>query len=306
MSFHYLRNTEIDVKAWDNCISGAFNGSLHACSWYLNAVCNRWDALVEDQYKSVMPLIIKRYWGKYIIDLPRFSHELGIFSAEPINEEKTRNYIKSIPAQFSFYRILLNKFNPLEPGFVPVKVHKKFELDLIKPYHRLVENFDPVLRTRLNQAMARRYTLAKGVSLQELIRFITVQGIPLEKEVTLDNYRFLRTLISEMIRYKSGELYGILDQNNQLASVALFSWFYSRITLQFQYTAPGRLQDFPHLFLIDRFIEKYAETNSTLSFEFPAEPATPEKYTGFSARESHLMEISINNLPFYFRMLPSR
>jgi hypothetical protein len=304
MSIHYLKHAEIDTRAWDNCIARSFNGSLHACSWYLDVICERWDALVEDQYRSVMPLVIKRHWGQEIIDLPLLSHELGIFSGEPINEAKTQNFIESIPLQFRYFRILLNKFNPLESNYIPIILRNKYELVLIKPYHRLAENFSPELRSKLNLAMTRRFSLIRGLTIQNVIHFITVHSIPVKRALSDYNFRLLRKFLAEIIRYKSGELFGIIDEQHQLASVALFSWFVNRLTLQFQFTAADQVQDFPHLFLIDRFIEKYAETNSTLSFECPPDHNAPEKYTGFAAHESYLTEITRNNLPLYLKLFP--
>lgn len=303
MSIHYLKNTEINTKAWDNCITGSFNGRLHASSWYLDLICEKWDALVEDHYKSVMPLIIKRFWGQEIIDLPLFSHELGIFSGEPINAAKTRNFIDSIPARFRYYRILLNKYNPLESDFTHAVYRKKYELDLIKPYHRLAEDFKPSLRAKLNLAMSRKYTLVKGLTPHDLIGFIT--GHKIHTEITAENnYKLLQTITTGLIRYKSGELYGIYDQNHDLACIALFSWFISRLYLQFHVTAPGHANNYPVLFLIDRFIEKYAETNSTLSFEYPEEEENQEIYNDFAANESRLVQISRNRLPVYLKLLP--
>jgi hypothetical protein len=305
MSIHYLMHTEINTDAWDKCIAGSFNGTLYAHSWYLDLICERWDALVEDQYKSVMPLIIKRHWGQEIIDLPVFAHELGIFSKEPIHAAKTQNFIDTIPDRFRYYRILLNKYNPHEPENINVRMHKKFELDLIKPYHKLAGDFKPVLRTRLNITMARKYNLVKGLSTNDLIGFITDRGIRVEKAVSRQNFLLLRMIIAGLIRHKSGELFGIYNDHNQLTSVALLSWFMNRLYLQFQVTATDQVQDFPHLFLIDRLLEKYAETNSTLSFEYPAELLNPDLFTDFAASESHLVEITCNKLPFYFKLLPS-
>jgi hypothetical protein len=306
MNIHYLKNKEIDTKAWDKCIAGSFNGTLHACSWYLDLICEKWDALVEDQYKTVMPLAITRRWGREIIELPLFSHELGIFSGEPITASKTQSFIESVPSRFKYYRILLNKYNPIQSLSASFIIRKKYELDLIKPYHRLAGDFTPELRSKLNLAMARRFTLVNGLSVQALINFITSCGISLPKKVSDHNFRLLRLIIAGLTQYKSGELYGIFDIHNQLASVALFTWYISRLYLQFQVTPALHLKDFPHLFLIDRFIEKYAETNSTLSFGFPAYNSDFEKYIGFSARESHLVEITRNKLPFYIKHLPSR
>ncbi len=304
MSIHYLKNTEINTSAWDKCIAGSFNGTLHACSWYLDLICEQWDALIEDDYKSVMPLIIKNRWGHKIIDLPVFAAELGIFSKEPINTFKTRHFLDSIPPDFRYYRITLNKFNPLESRNIAVRYQKKYELDLIGPYYKLAGNFKPALRAKLNLAMAHRFNMVKGLSPNDLIQFISRNGIPTEKTVSGHNYRLLRTIVAALIRYKSGELFGIYNSHNQLASIVLLSWFINRLYLQFQFTAPDQLQNFPHLFLIDRIIEKYAETHSTLTFEFQPESSNSFHYTDFDARESQLVEIFHNKLPFYTKLLP--
>jgi hypothetical protein len=43
----YLRQDEINVDKWDQCISHSVNGMIYAFSWYLDIVNNRWEALVE-------------------------------------------------------------------------------------------------------------------------------------------------------------------------------------------------------------------------------------------------------------------
>jgi len=306
MSIHYLKNTEINTGAWDNCITGSFNGTLHACSWYLDLISEQWDALIEDDYKSVMPLIIKKRWGQEIIDLPVFAPELGIFSKEPINAMKTRHFLDSIPTRFRYYRITLNKFNPLESWNIAVRYQKKYELDLIEPYNKLSGNFKPALRAKLNLAMAHRFNMVKGLSPNDLIQFITRHGINTGVAVSVHNYRLLRTIIAGLIRYKSGELFGVYNNHNQLASIVLLSWFINRLYLQYQVTDPDQLQNFPHLFLIDRIIEKYAETHSTLTFEFQPESPNPFYYTDFNARESQLVKIIHNKLPFYLKLLALR
>ncbi len=305
MNIQYLKNSEINTKAWDNCIAGSFNGTLHGCSWYLDLICEQWEALIEDDYKSVMPLIIRKHCGMETLGLPALTPELGIFSKEPINAAKTRNFIDSIPARFRFYRIMLNKFNPLDPGDLPVRFQKKYELDLIEPYHKLSGNFKEDLRSKLNLAMARGFAMVKGLSPNDLIRFINRNSIRVKKPVSNNNYRLLRTIMAGLIRYKSGELFGVYNNHNQLASVVLVSWFMNRIYLQLQVTDPGQVEDYPHLFLIDRIIEKYAETNTTLIFEYQPDLADPGFYPDFNAQESLLVEIIRNRLPFYFRLFCS-
>jgi hypothetical protein len=99
------------------------------------------------------------------------------------------------------------------------------------------------------------------------------------------------------------ELFGIYNQHNDLASAGL-SFAKNHINLLFLLTAPEQLDDFPHLFLIDRFIDKYAETNTTLLFDYQDDPRTSLPCADFGARESNIVVITRNDLPFYLRWLP--
>ncbi|OIP03307.1 MAG: hypothetical protein AUJ97_04685 [Bacteroidetes bacterium CG2_30_32_10] len=60
MEIRYLKHKEIDKDKWDNCIEKAFNGIIYAYSWYLDIVSENWDALIEDDYKTVFPLTQKK------------------------------------------------------------------------------------------------------------------------------------------------------------------------------------------------------------------------------------------------------
>ena len=48
----YLLNHQIDKTKWDATIAEC--GNIYAFSWYLDIVHPQWEALVEDDYQSVM------------------------------------------------------------------------------------------------------------------------------------------------------------------------------------------------------------------------------------------------------------
>jgi hypothetical protein len=291
MPLRYLTYNDLDFKAWDNCIAGSFNGNLYGCSWYLDLLSERWDALVEDDYRSVMPLIIDNRWGQDRIILPVFAQELGIYSYEPISSSKTCEFIRAIPKHIKHYHIRLNKYNPVEINDFTIRFHSRFELDLIKPYFKMAADFNPALRVKLNLAFARGFTLVKGLSTLDLTRFITKNRIKLPRKISVHNYKMLRMVIAGLVRYKSGSLYGLYDSKNELTAAALFGWYNNHIYQLFLVSSPDQDMNYPRLFLIDRFLENYAETNSTLSFEWPLEQKNPGQYTDFAARESLLPEI---------------
>ena len=113
LSIRYLTHSEIDSGKWDACISKAFNGMVYAYSWYLDTVCEYWEALVEDDYKSVFPLTWKKKMGIYYLFQPFFAQQLGIFSQKLLNEEIVSSYIEAIPNKYHFVEINLNAFNKL-------------------------------------------------------------------------------------------------------------------------------------------------------------------------------------------------
>ncbi len=41
----------------------AFNGLIYAKSWYLDIVADQWDALVENDYEKIFPLVHRKKYG---------------------------------------------------------------------------------------------------------------------------------------------------------------------------------------------------------------------------------------------------
>ena len=78
----YIANDNLDYEKWDKCIIGSVNGNFYAKSWYLDIVSPNWKALIQDDYKAVFPLPIKKRLGISYISQPLFTQQLGIFSSE--------------------------------------------------------------------------------------------------------------------------------------------------------------------------------------------------------------------------------
>ena len=63
---NYIEHKDIDFKKWDSCVANSLNRLIYGFSWYLDVVCNDWDALVYNDYEAVFPLPKRKKWG-YII-----------------------------------------------------------------------------------------------------------------------------------------------------------------------------------------------------------------------------------------------
>jgi hypothetical protein len=88
----YLTHKEIDFEKYDRCIDLSLNGIVYAYSWYLDMVTDDWDILVEDDYKSVMPLPKRKKFGIHYIYQPFFVQQLGVFSVVPVTVMFARNF----------------------------------------------------------------------------------------------------------------------------------------------------------------------------------------------------------------------
>ena len=49
-----LHCTQIDHIKWDKCISESSNGIVYAYAWYLDIVCEDWEAIVVNDYQIVV------------------------------------------------------------------------------------------------------------------------------------------------------------------------------------------------------------------------------------------------------------
>ena len=131
----YLTRDELDIVKYDTCISNAENFRIYANSWFLDIVCDSWDALVEDDYQSVMPLPKRTKYGIHYIYLPPWTQQLGVFSLQSINEFALLHFIKKIPKKFKLVDVYLNSNNLISSQ--RIKIRDNFILSLDKTYESL-------------------------------------------------------------------------------------------------------------------------------------------------------------------------
>ena len=107
----YLTHNQINLNKWDSTIAEC--GNIYAYSWYLDIVHPGWEALVEDDYQSVMPLTGGKKFGVNYLYQPYFVQQLGVFSKSSITPEMTQAFLDAIPSKYRFAEIRLNEGNAL-------------------------------------------------------------------------------------------------------------------------------------------------------------------------------------------------
>jgi len=214
---HFITYNNLDYTKWDNCIEDSINGTFYAKSWYLDIVCERWDALVLDDYKAVMPLPRRRKWGINYIYQPFLCQQLGVFHTE--EEYSTDDFICAIPKEFFHFNINLNTHNSTS-SFV-LKENVNYLLRLDKTIDELRVSYSKSNLKNLRRAKKFDLSIAAEPDTAEMFyekklrlasKFMTTKQLELEMKI-----------IKESIALGKGEIFSVIGDESNCCSIFLIN-----------------------------------------------------------------------------------
>ncbi len=302
MEIKYLKQDEIDIKKWDACIAGSINGIVYAYSWYLDIVCEKWDALVLGDYETVMPLTFNRKFGIWYLYQPAFAQQLGVFSSQNISEKIVLRFIKSIPKKYSFVEICLNKFNLINPvNNIKVKQKITYELELIQDYESLFRKYKKNTIRNIRKAIQKKVTIVPGLKPNDVLALINSSGN--RQSYTEKDFATIRRLIAGAGRKKSGQLYGAYTDKNNLCAAGYFVHSNKKVCFILSVATDEAKESGAMFLLIDEFIKQYASRNMILDFEGSNIEGIARFYAGFGAKPANYPAIKINKLFYPLRLI---
>ena len=284
---NYLTNEQIDKSRWDDCVTHAVNGNVYAFSWYLDIVHPEWEALVEmidGNYVTIMPITKKK---KYLINYlcqPFFVQQLGVFSRQPITEETTVAFLKSIPRKYRLVEIRLNENNPLPKDAKGVEWHRNHLLNLNKDYTLLSNDYHENTKRNLKKSLNYGLTLVCDADIQEIISlFRENRGASIAHWGDAE-YARLSHLTESAKASGNAFVYGVKSLNdNEIICGALFMKSHNRITFLFSGNNALGKESQAMTFLIDQVIREYAGQPLVLDFEGSDDENLARFYHGFGA-----------------------
>ena len=260
----YLTRNELDIAKYDTCISNAENFRVYANSWFLDIVCDSWDALVEDDYQSVMPLPKRKKYGIHYIYLPPWTQQLGVFSSQSINESAVLQFIKEIPKKFKLVDVFLNSNNLISSQRITTR--DNFILSLDKTYESLRKQYSKGRKSSCKQAKQFNLEIIENYDHKKIIQlFKKNKGAELNKNYS--DYQILNKLTEHALRLNSIKSIGVINRNDELIGGAIFLIDKYRITYLFSAINNEGREKQAMSFLIDHVIESNAGSNYMLDFE---------------------------------------
>jgi hypothetical protein len=298
----YLTYEHIDKKKWDTCIEDSFNGVIYAYSWYLDVVCEEWEALVEGDYERVFPINFRKKAGINIIFQPFFTQQLGIFSRTELSRDVIHAFMEAIPSKYRVIDLNLNTHNKVDhPDFQTIP-QVNYELDLITDYTDLRKNYSKNTRRNLVKAESEALSVVKGIKpdlVIDLFRQNRGKDIKVLKE---HNYQKLKRLIYTCIYKGIGHVYGVYTEANTLCGGAVFMESNRKSIFIFSGLSPEGRDKRAMFLLIDYFIRENANKHITLDFDGSNDEALARFYKGFGSKRIDFPRISRNTLPAYLKI----
>jgi hypothetical protein len=295
---HHLRNTDIDKKKWDECIDNCPYGMVYVLSWWLDIVCPGWEALVDGDYETVMPLPVKQKWGlKYLIQ-PYFCQQLGVFSKNNISEQLLQELFSAAKKIFSYIFINLNYEN-----------HKKLEkpgslrhthyIRIDKNHNDSFYNYSESHKKNLRRAGRNELSIKEDCTPDDLMKILGKDKPALWNSESLT---LARKIMDASVERKCCKIYGAFHGKKMIGG-AFFAIHNKRIYFMCS-SSTSESVDMKAMFLLtDQLIKNYAASGFIFDMMGSMIPGVAYFNEGFGAEKIEFSQLRVNRLPFLLKIV---
>ncbi len=294
MNISYLPQANIDKSKWDRCIDTAENGLIYGYSFYLDALSENWDALIVNDYETVMPLTWKKKYTIYYLYQPFFTASLGIFGND-ITAEIVKSFLENIPAKFKYWDFYLNRNNWFSiPGF-PMYERSNYILPLSENYEILRSKYATSHIRNIKRSIQYGNVVKKNIPVRDVIQLSKEQS---KNFSTIEerNYSDFTNLFEFLKEKNQASTYGVYSPQNKLVASCVYFFSHNRAYYILVGNHPdGKTSGASHL-MIHEFIKEHAGENLVLDFEGSNIPSLAFFYKSFGSVLEKYPGIKMNKL----------
>lgn len=295
----HLLNHEIDRTLWDGCISNALNHRVYGYSWYLDLVCDDWNALVLDDYQAVFPLPFRRKLGLRYVYTPFFVQQLGLFCTLHEQFHLVDGFLDFIRKKY----ILADIYLPEQafPARYTVAARNNYELPLGEAYPALSGRYSDNLKRNLRNAQKHDLRIlphADPGAIVSMFRQGKGAGISHWQEV---HYQRFRRLFHDLEHRGHARTWGAYTADNQLIAGVIFFFDKKHAILIFSGVSEEGKEKSGSPMIIDTLIREMAGSSMVLDFEGSMDPGLARFYASFGATVKHYWFLRTGILSFLKR-----
>ncbi|GAA4382667.1 GNAT family N-acetyltransferase [Hymenobacter koreensis] len=310
MPLRYLRHTDFDPHAWDECVDTAEQVVPYAHSvWLRNINAGNLGAVVEveddGRYLSLFPVPTQpRLWGREALQ-PPFTQQLGLLTTAGSHHREVGEYLALLEGRFARLHLQLNDSNPA-PAFLPkgwqLAEQVTYHLPLDATHEAIRDGYCADYRRRLRQLNERNaLTIAEANSISPLIHLFQQEKGAEVGGMKPAYYQRLRQLVPRLWENQQPLILHAYAANSQeLLAGALFIRYRSRLIYLFAAATPAGKKAAAPLLLLDEAIRRNAGTPGlVLDFEGGMMPSIARFFANFGARPVPYYILTQTTRPWY-------
>lgn len=292
----FVEHKNISRKKWDACIAKSSNASVFVYSWYLDAVCDNWTALILNDYEAVFPMAVRsRYRIAYLYQ-PFFTRYFGVFSKGRITQGLVNEFLQAIPEKYKLMEFCLHEQNGLKAKGFETRERKYQLLDLGADYDDIRKNYSENAKRNVRKAIRSGLTIRPDLLPEQVVGlFRETRGNELEVFKAGD-YKTLIGLMNVCLRLNKGQSVAIYD-GDTLCAAGFFMFSNNRfVFLKSGVTAAGKAKGAMHL-LFDYFIKENSGRHYKLDFGGSSVDSVARFYKNFGAKDCVYLQVKKSSLP---------
>jgi len=298
----FVANKDIDRAKWDQCIANSPFGIVYAYSWYLDRICQKWDAIIWDDYLYIMPLVNNRKYGLSYIYQPFFTQQLGVFSNFPTEPVIVDLFLNSIPKQFRLTDMNLNIGNVLKTSNFGFRHNTTYHLNLQPEISVIQAACNSNTKRNIQKALQNKITISTVIDIDLFMEFTQKNLHEKSPEIKHKHYQSLKEVIRYALDHQLGEIYGAWDSDKNLVASVFFVTSNQKCIYLAASSNQTGIEKSAMFLLIDTFIQNNAGKNLILDFEGSNIPGIARFYKGFGAIAETYYSVHQNRLPGLIRI----
>ena len=298
-----LSRKEINTKLWDDCIDKSVNSQIFAYSWYLDACCPNWSAIVKDNYEAVFPFAGKNKFGINYLYQPFFTRHFGVYTTLDYNQTQLGEFINSIPGKYKYWDFDLNNFHTEIPGDIKSSEKVYQTLQLKDEYSFIRKRYNENLARNLKKAEKDQLSINHNYDPESVISNFKYHQRNKQLGFEENDFKTL-SVITKALQERSKLI--CMSVKNTLAedlAGAVFMHSNKRIVYLKGFSSEAGKKSGAMHYLFDKLIQENAGKELLLDFGGSNVESVARFYKSFGGKDSVYLHLQYNRLPTILRLL---
>lgn len=299
----HLQRKEIDDAQWNACVEHSADGHAFFYTWYLDSVFPGWSAFVQENYRSIFPVTIKKKLAIPYLLQPIFSRYTGYISPDGFDDVQAGIYLQQLSAlsKYSDFALHEKHKEATEDFITEERVYQRLKLQA--GYDELRKGYSENLIRNLKKAKKNQLEIVRGILPNEIVAGFRKHQKEVSKQFTSTNYKTLLGLMRKADEHHAAITSGVVNENQELLAAACFIKTNDTILYLKGFSSEeGKNKGAMH-YLFDDLIQQNAVKMSYLDFGGSNLKNVARFYHSYGAQDVVYLRIRKNNLPKALRWI---